>query len=122
VQHGDQIGRHQRAELDLNRAFTLVVEQLERVEILVGDGNAEPKPEDLVHRRSRLSAHTSTTADFNRRRTAGHADARANGAEIDLGLFNPLCQRQSRLQHAVVCYRTPNAQRPTPNRQRFQID
>ena len=87
----------ERAQLDLNRTLALVVEQLERVEILVGHGHAQPKAEHLVHRRARLAAHTSAAADLDRRGAAGNPDTGANGAEIDLGSFDALCQRQSRL-------------------------
>ncbi len=50
LQLGDEIRRYEWTQLDLNRTLVLVIEQLQRIEMLVSDGDAQPEPEHLVHR------------------------------------------------------------------------
>jgi hypothetical protein len=70
------------------------------VEVLIGHCLAKAQAEHFVHRRSRLSAHTSTTADVDRRRAARNPNAGADGAEVDLGLLDSPRQFQRGLKHA----------------------
>src|SRR4030095_5462655 len=89
LQLGDQVGRDQRTELDLNRTLALVVEELDRVEVLVRHGDAKTQTEDLIQPRSGLAAGTSPTTHFDRRRSAWQSHAGADGAEIDLRSLDP---------------------------------
>jgi len=50
LQLRDEIRRYKWTQLDLNRTLALVIEQLERIEILVNDRDSQPEPEHLVHR------------------------------------------------------------------------
>ncbi len=90
LQLGDEIRRYEWTQLDLNRTLVLVIEQLQRIEMLVSDGDAQPEPEHLVHRWARLAADTSTTANLDRGCAAGKTDTRANSAEIDLRALDAL--------------------------------